>query len=147
MEVVRSLVAPCGPGFLFAHVEDLDRYPEWMELIHEVEREGDDDVWNVELQARVGPFARSKRLRMRRTVHDVPTTVVFERDEADGRSHSPWTLRADVTAVDAERSELTMTLVYGGSLWTGAVLQRVLDEKVSAGSSELLARITAAPRH
>ena len=146
MEIVRTLVAPCGPEFLFEQVDDLDRYPAWMELIHEVERVGDDDLWDVELQAQVGPFARSKRLRMRRTVHDAPTTVVFERDEADGRQHSPWTLRGDVVALDDERSRLTMTLAYGGSLWTAAVLQRVLDEKVAAGSAELLAQITAAPR-
>ena len=32
---------------------------------------------------------------------------------------------------------LTMTLVYGGNLWTGAVLQRVLDDHVERGAAEL----------
>ncbi len=31
-----------------------------------------------------------------------------------------------------------MTLTYGGNLWTGAVLQRVLDDEVTKGSDSLL---------
>jgi hypothetical protein len=52
-------------------------------------------VWDVELRARLGPLARSKRLRMVRTVRDPETfTATFERDQADGRNHSPWTAAA-----------------------------------------------------
>ncbi len=35
-----------------------------------------------------------------------------------------------------------MTLTYGGRLWTGAVLQRVLDDEVTRGS-EALVRLVA----
>ena len=140
MEIVRTLVAPCDADVLYPYVDDLAVYPTWMRLVHHVDAVAD-GVWDVELRARVGPFARSKRLRMARTAHDRPTCAVFERAEADGREHAPWTLRADLRPVEAFESpatELTMTLRYGGSLWTGAVLERVLDDQVAAGSAALL---------
>ena len=34
-------------------------------------------------------------------------------------------------------TRLTMTLTYGGNLWTGAVLQRVLDDHVERGAAAL----------
>jgi hypothetical protein len=148
MEIRRSLSAPCGPEELFAWVEDLARYPEWMRLVHHVDRALDDSAapaWQVELRAQVGPFARSKVLRMVRTEHDVPNRVTFERSEVDGRDHSPWTLCATVDP-DAAGSTLTMELRYGGSLWSGAVLQRVLDDAVRRGSEELLELVSAEPR-
>lgn len=143
MEVVRQLIAPCTASQLFAHVEDLARYPAWMDLVHAVESDAAEAAWEVELRAAVGPFARSKRLRMERTELIADQLAVFERSESDGRNHSSWMLRADLASAEpcsdgAERTELTMTLRYGGSLWTGAVLQRVLDDKVSAGSAALL---------
>jgi len=134
---------------VFALVDDLDRYPSWMDLVHDVSRVDGlatdaGPAWDVELQARVGPFARSKRLRMVRAVHDAPTTVVFERAETDGRHHAAWTLRADLsradpTALGADAIELTMTLSYGGNLWTGVMLQRVLDDHVQRGAAALVA--------
>ena len=145
MEIVRRLTAPCDPSILFAHVDDLERYPVWMDLVHRVDRVGDEPLWNVELQAKVGPFARSKRLRMRRTELVVDRLAVFERDEADDRDHAPWTLRAELTPRGELRTELVMTLVYGGSLWSGAVLQRVLDDKVAAGSNALLTLVSTTP--
>ncbi|BAN02563.1 SRPBCC family protein [Ilumatobacter coccineus] len=151
MEIVRRLVAPCTPARLFAHVDDLSRYPAWMDLVHAVERESADDAWDVELRATVGPFARSKRLRMERTELVPDRVAVFERAESDGRNHSPWMLRAELAPIEpspngAAQTELTMTLRYGGNLWTGAVLQRVLDDKVAAGSAALLALVTAESR-
>lgn len=142
MEIVRQLVAPCAASQLFAHVDDLDRYPMWMDLVHSVERDGE-AAWDVELRATVGPFARSKRLRMERTEVIADQLAVFERRESDGRNHSSWMLRVDLVPTgpgpaDVARTELTMTLRYGGNLWTGAVLQRVLDDKVSAGSAALI---------
>ncbi len=113
-----------------------------MPLAHRVETVAADDdgrpAWEVELRARLGPFARSKRLRMVRTVHDAPTTHVrFERVEHDGRSHSPWVL--DVTVADhAAGSRLEMRLHYGGALWTGGVMEKVLAEQIVAGRERLL---------
>ena len=66
--------------------------------------------------------------------------------EVDGRRHSPWILRAEITAVETagqgRTTELTMTLHYGGSLWSGAVLQRVLDDQVARGSANLLGLVS-----
>lgn len=147
MEIVRELVAPVSPAALFEHVGDLDAYPAWMPLIHEVHRLADDPdgspVWSVELRATVGPFARSKRLRMRRTDYRTDELAVFERSEDDGRRHSPWILRATLTTVtEPDETTLTMTMTYGGSLWTGPVLERVLDDQVRRGSEQLLALVT-----
>ena len=152
MEIRRSMSAPCGPDELFGWVEDLARYPQWMRLIHHVQPApdvADRDVavypaWQVELRAHVGPFARSKVLRMVRTEHESPSRVVFERSETDGRRHSPWVLRATVDP-NADGSTLTMELRYGGSLWSGALLQRVLDDAVRRGSMELLELVSVEP--
>ena len=151
MKIRRSLAAPCGPDRLFAWVEDLAVYPQWMRLVHHVgpvtEAEGL-PAWQVELRAEVGPFARSKALRMVRTEHDEPHRVTFERSELDGRQHSPWTLRATVdgeAGSGVDESTLTMELRYGGSLWSGAVLQRVLDDAVRRGSERLLGLVSDEP--
>lgn len=151
MEIHRSLTTPCGPDRLFAWVEDLAVYPQWMRLVHQADPVVDPDglsAWRIELRAQVGPFARSKVLRMVRTEHEEPGRVTFERREVDGRQHSSWTLRATVGPSDeADSSTLTMELSYGGSLWSGAVLQRVLDDAVRRGSEELLELVSGEPTH
>jgi hypothetical protein len=137
---------------VFDLVDDLARYPQWMPLVHgAVEAGAAEDgenrgcpSWDVELRARVGPLARSKRLRMVRTEHRPPHVAVFERQEIDGRAHAPWVLRADL-ADSVDGVELTMTLRYGGSLWSGAVLQRVLDDEIRRGSEALYERVSSEP--
>lgn len=151
MQTSAELVAPCAPSVLAAHVTDLDRYPAWMGLVHEATAVGGDPpAWAVELRTRVGPLARSKRLRMARTVvHDAPDggrTVVFEREEHDGRSHAPWVLRVDLAPVEGG-TRLRMHLSYGGSLWTGGILQRVLDDEIRRGSERLLTLVSDGPTH
>ncbi|MEM8746505.1 MAG: SRPBCC family protein [Actinomycetota bacterium] len=143
MQIVRELVAPCEPSDLFGHVSGLDSYPAWMGLVSEV-RPADErpeavgvPAWYVELRAKVGPLTRSKLLRMERTEHVVDERVVFTRHEVDGRDHSPWILGVDLVPVD-DGTQLTMTLEYGGRLWSGLVLQRVLDDYVEQGSQALL---------
>lgn len=147
VDVHASLEAPCSPEELFAFVDDLGRYPAWVGLVHaatpvdgEVEPE-----WQVELRARLGPLARSKRLRMRRTVHDAAGYVaVFERHEVDGKQHSPWVLRAEVTP-SADGAALRMHLHYGGGLWTGGVLERALADQITNGRERLLALVRSTP--
>jgi hypothetical protein len=144
MQIERDTVVPGPPERAFALVDDLTVYPAWMDLVHDVAEESptaDPRTWNVELQAQVGPFARSKRLRMVRTIHEPGRRVVFERREVDGRRHSPWILAASLSpeASDDGDIRLTMTLTYGGNLWTGAVLQRVLDDHIERGADALRA--------
>lgn len=150
MQIERHTLVPGPPERAFALVDDLSAYPAWMELVHdvaEVSAGGEQRVWDVELQAQVGPFARSKRLRMVRTVHEPGRRVVFERAEIDGRRHSTWVLAATLDADPHVESpggstKLVMTLTYGGNLWTGAVLQRVLDDHVERGAAALCALLT-----
>ena len=75
---------------------------------------------------------------MVRTVRDPQNfTVKFERSQDDGRRHSPWVLDASVVERDGT-STLTMHLHYGGKLWTGEVLERVLAEQITSGRERLL---------
>jgi hypothetical protein len=137
VDVRASLEAPCTADELFAFVDDLERYPAWMDLVHRADTVGDGE-WQIELRARLGPLARSKRLRMRRTTHDIGRrVVVFERSEVDGKRHSPWVLRAEVLG-DGTGACLRMHLHYGGSLWTGGVLERTLGDQITNGRERLL---------
>jgi hypothetical protein len=139
MDVHASLEAPCAPDELFRFVDDLTQYPNWVDLVHRASAVADASgpVWQIELRARIGPLARSKQLRMRRTTHDtVGHVAVFERDEVDGRRHAPWVLRAEVTQVPGG-SSLQMHLHYGGALWTGGVLERTLADQITNGRERL----------
>jgi uncharacterized protein YndB with AHSA1/START domain len=146
MEIRRTSVLAAPPATVFALVDDLGRYPEWMDLVHLVSvADSTADgapAWDVELRAKVGPLARSKRLRMVRTVHEPPRRVVFERAEVDGRQHSPWVLQSVLEPIGDGSVELAMTLSYGGSLWTGVVLERVLDDHVVRGAEALAALVS-----
>ncbi len=149
MEITRELIVPATVERTFGLVDDLTEYPTWMRMVHgatpTVEPlDGPSDpgrpAWIVELRAQVGPFARSKRLRMVRSVHDPLERVRFERAECDGRAHAPWTLEVGLEPAPGgpEATSLTMRLHYGGRLFTGAVLQRVLDDEIERGSDELI---------
>ena len=150
MHVVRTLTAPVAPGAVFDLVGDLSAYPLWMPLVHSVVPDGTvadptEAAWTVELRAAVGPFSRSKRLRMVRTEHVDDVLAVFERRELDGRDHAAWILRAAIEpqpGVDIA-TLLTMTLTYDGSLFAEGAMERVLDDQVRRGSSRLLALLTS----
>jgi len=149
VEIVAEMRAECEPTTLFAEICDLERYLEWSPLVHRAERVSEEPAWEVELRTVIGPFARSKRLRMARTRYEPDHLVVFERVEVDGRQHAPWTLRAEVDH-DGSTSGVRMTLHYGGSLWTGGALKLVLDEQIQQGSErlrELVSDDPKRPRH
>ncbi|MEO6987613.1 MAG: SRPBCC family protein [Aquihabitans sp.] len=149
MDVVAELVAPCSPAELYHWVEDLELYPQWLEIVTRAVRL-DDDVWEIDLRGRLGPLARSKRLQMVRTVHD-GATARFERVESDGRDHSPWVLEVVVAPnneVDGDAGEhsegthLRMHLHYGGGLF-GPVLERLLRDEIERSRERLLALVGA----
>lgn len=160
MQTRVELIAPCGPDELFVHVSDLDRYPVWMGgLVYAAERLEDDSndqpAWWVELRSRIGPLARSKKLRMVRTEIIEGHLAVFERREVDGREHSTWRLQVEVNAVAAVgsgpdtagpeeimESHLEMTLTYEGRLWTGGILEKVLQDQIDRGRDQLLNILT-----
>jgi len=176
MDVHATLDAPCAPDELFRFVDDLGHYPMWLDLTHRCEPQpaSSPPAWSVELRAQLGPLARSKRLRMVRTVREVAETspdtshdsshdsshdrshgrshARFERHEVDGRRHSPWILDVVVTpakvaggVADGIGSSLQMHLHYGGRLWTGGVLERALTDQINRGRQRLL-RLVAPER-
>lgn len=148
MDVRADLTAACSTSDLLPWVHDLAKYPSWMRLAHRVESLPDDPrgpAWSVELRAQVGPLARSKRLRMVRVTDDGAGHLVFERRESDERRHSPWVLTVTLTddvprdAVSSSASShLVMHLHYGGKLWTGGVLERILSDEIERGRDRLV---------
>jgi hypothetical protein len=160
VDLTSTLEAPCAPDVLYEAVVDLDRYPDWLSIVTRAERlpDGPDDgseaagdgpadgpvdrpVWSIDLRGRLGPLARSKRLRMVRTIEERPAGggpghVRFERDELDGRSHSPWVLDAVVEPTDAG-SRLEMRLHYGGS-FGGSLLEHMLEDEIEQSRPRLL---------
>jgi len=125
-------------------VGDLGTYSEWLDLVSAaeiVESQDDQPAWLVTIRAKVGPFARSKKLRMVRTVNETEpegATYCFERTEVDGRRHSAWTLDINVASVVEDHSscEVTMALRYDGGLWT-APLEPILGTFISGAGPDL----------
>jgi Polyketide cyclase / dehydrase and lipid transport len=138
MKVTATLDAPCSAATMFSWVDDLARYPEWLTILTDVEPDG--DGWRVELQGKLGPLARSKRLRMERTVHRPNELVVFERRETDGRNHAAWTLQSTVTE-SAAGSHLVMDLGYEGKLW-GTVIEALLRDEIDQARGRLLTLVS-----
>lgn len=137
-----DLVAPVDAASLFAAIERLDDYPRWLEIVGRVETAepapGDPGpAWSVDLRGQLGPFRRSKRLRMVREVCEPSTRVEFIRRELDGRSHSRWALNAEVVP-RGSASQLRMHLHYGGGLWV-PMLDRLLSEEITRSKPRLLA--------
>lgn len=149
MDVIAELVAEVEPDRLFTVLADLGTYPAWLDIVGAAEPAGADPedpgpAWSVDLRGQLGPFRRSKRLRMVRSVVRAPEEVVFTRRELDGRTHSDWTLRAtlahqvDGSGASSEPVRLTMELHYGGSLWV-PLLDRLLADEVERSRPRLLA--------
>ena len=155
MDVTATLAADVPFESLFDVVFDLSTYPEWLDIVSRAEAvdavDGEDAAWSIDLRAQVGPFRRSKRLRMVRTAHDDPggagpANVRFERRELDGRNHSEWVMTAAVSpAADASGSDgasdsapqLRMALHYGGSLWV-PMLDRLLSDEIERSRPRLV---------
>ena len=146
MDVTATVEAPVGVEKLFSVVADLTTYPLWLGIVHQVTAEStgssETSAWLVELRGKVGPFARSKRLRMVQSTCESPNIVKFERRETDGRKHSPWVLTAQVRATSVG-SMLTVDLHYGGTLFAGGVLERLLADQIVQGRERLLAVLQA----
>lgn len=147
VDMTVTMQAPCSPAALFAEVEDLANYPEWLSIVPRAEPDpagGGEPVWSVELRGRIGPLARSKRLRMVRTVHLPDEHVRFERRELDGRNHSAWVLDAQVRVDptgDPNAAVLEMSLHYGGS-FGGAIVENLLTDEIEASRPRLASRVT-----
>lgn len=153
---ITEVIVGASPTELFVHLATLDRYPPWMRLVHAVEAVNEDTeqgnlAWLVQLRAKVGPFTRSKQLRMERTEFVPQRRVRFERVEQDRRQHAEWLLIAEVnpqpvlSADGVAGAELTVQLAYSGELWTAGVLGRILDDEIRR-STRALTALAAATR-
>jgi hypothetical protein len=145
---ITESFADVDSASLFEHIATLDRYPRWMRLVHRAAPLPPDPAgpaWWVELRARVGPFTRSKQLRMVRTQFVENEQVRFERVQADDRNHAQWILRGEVATIDSG-AELTMHLEYTGELWSMNVLGKILDEEVRRSATALADLLSAPPR-
>ncbi len=141
MELVETVTLEATAAEVFAVVEDLERYPEWLSIVTRVVRiDSEPPAWMVDLRGRLGPLSRAKRLRMERTTHEPHRHVRFERVEHDERNHSPWVLDAAVSPAGAG-SELTMTLHYGGALWV-PMLDRMLRQEIEGSRPRLAALLS-----
>jgi hypothetical protein len=148
MEYTAGIETTASPARLFGFVDDLTAYPAWLELVAKVEPApaavGDlGPAWNVELRARLGPLARSKRLRMVRTVHVTDRLAVFERVESDGRSHSPWVMTAEIEPNHTGAS-MKMSLRYDGVV-AASLLEHLLAQEVDKATPRLKALAEAGP--
>jgi hypothetical protein len=144
---ITESFADADPAALFEQIATLDQYPRWMRLVHGVAPLPPDPAgpaWWVELRARVGPFTRSKQLRMVRTQFVENERVRFERKQADDRDHAQWILRGEVAPIDGG-AELTMHLEYTGELWSMNVLGRILDDEVRRSTAALAGVLSAPP--
>jgi hypothetical protein len=139
MDIRVDVDLACSVKDLLPLINDLGQYPRWMGLVHAVVPEADNQAWQVELRGKIGPFARSKRLRMVQVETSSAEHLRFERAEVDGRSHSAWVLEAKVSQKDAaipRTTTLNMTLQYSGRLFS-SVVERALHDEIEASKQRL----------
>ncbi len=137
---------PVGVHVVLPFIEDLTKYPLWMGLVHNVGPVDDGGGYQVELRGKIGPFARSKRLRMVRVKQAHPLTIRFERQGGDSRGHGRWVLQAVVQALvegAAPMTHLAITLHYEGRLWS-PVVERVLADEIERSKARLRELVLAA---
>ncbi len=135
--ITADITAP--PHHVLEIVSDLATYPRWLSVVSEAAPTEAIDtepspIWIITLRAKVGPFARSKRLRMAR-LGITDTEAVFERAEIDGREHSTWRMVSSVAEGPAG-SLLSMDLSYDGSMWSGP-LEAILQSEASDAGPRL----------
>lgn len=143
IEVAHEL--PASPEDVLVWVCELDRYPRWTKLLHRVDAEpvpqGSPRSWQVELRGKIGPFARSKRLRMVEVPQASAHRLRFERQERDGVEHGVWKLDVRVDPVDGGKgTKLVAVFEYEGRLWSGAV-ERILRDEIESSKERLTALV------
>jgi hypothetical protein len=146
MELLVEVVLPGSPDEVAPWVNALDAYPQWMSLVHRAVPETDQPAWTVDLRARIGPLARSKRLRMLRTMSEAGRAR-FERRELDGRQHGIWVMDAewapiDTSTVQRPETRLVVRLDYQGAQWASGLVDRVLHDGIEQAKSRLVQLIS-----
>jgi uncharacterized protein YndB with AHSA1/START domain len=143
VEITAEVELDAAPERVRALIADLDQYPQWLSIVAKadpVTAAAGRDTWAVELRAKVGPLARSKRLRMVRTIDEVEH-LRFERAEDDGREHAQWTLDAHLLSTGSG-THLRMVLQYSGG-FGGGIVERLLAEEIDRSRMRLRAMLEA----
>lgn len=143
LEVEMDLPAPVAVVEPF--ISGLPSYPQWIDLVHSVSPADAAGGHRVELRGHVGPFARSKILRMIR-VED-PACIRFERRELDGRKHGRWELQATMTPIGTQIepvTHLSISLRYEGRLWS-AVVEKILSDEIEHAKERLSTLVQFGP--
>lgn len=148
MDFTASAPLTADPQRVFADLADLASYPEWLGLVHGAEPAAPHDedpgpAWLVDLGIVIGPFKKTKSVRMVRTEKVTPKRARFERMEHDGREHPAWVLTAEVEPRESGGSIFTMDLHYGGNLNFPGV-DALLGEEVRRAGGRLEARLNTA---
>jgi len=140
MDFTLEAAMDAAPAAVLAEVADLPGYPAWHGMVHRVEPDG--DGWLVDLGGRVGPFTKTKRVRLRRHEGEAAGQVRFVRAEQDGRDHSPWELEGAVEPAEgAGPCTLRFRLFYGGSSPLVGMLEPVLRAEVEQAAERLRGRL------
>ena len=124
------------PEMVFNALSDLRNYPLWLSFIHKVESTDLDESWLITLRSQIGPFTRLKKLRMQRTLNPSTRSVLFHRDELDGKQHSNWLLHVRVDEEKNTQCLITLELEYSGKFWS-KTLENILDSEVIKASKLL----------
>ncbi|HUP69778.1 MAG TPA: SRPBCC family protein [Acidimicrobiales bacterium] len=147
MDFSASAPLTAAPDRVFVELADLGSYPEWLGLVHDAEPTATHDedpgpAWWVDLGIVIGPFKKTKRVRMVRTELVTPKMARFERMEHDEGKHPAWILTAEVQVTE-KGSLFTMDLHYGGNLNFPGV-EALLGEEVRRAGKRLEERLNAA---
>ncbi len=133
-----------NPKLVGEVLADLSTHVEWNDVVAEAIPAATGSLsstpaWITTLRANVGPFARSKKLRMARTENQIGVDgvrrITFERREVDEREHADWIMRVEV-APDGDGTVVELSLEYSGGLWVGA-LDGVLRAAIDRATAKL----------
>lgn len=143
MDLDLEATLDATPAEVLAAVADLPGYPEWHGMVHAVEADG--DGWLVDVGGRIGPFKRTKKVRLVRAAEEedaAPGRVRFVRAERDRTDHGRWELVADVDPAAGEGPcTLRFRLLYDGSSPLIGMLEPVLRAETERSADRLRRRL------
>lgn len=144
MDISLEAKMDAAPAAVLAEVADLPGYPEWHGMVKRVEPDG--DGWLVDLGAKMGPFTRTKRVRMVRAAgeDEAQGQVRFVRQERERDDHGGWELACVVEPAEGEGPcTLRFRMLYDGSSPLIGMLEPMLRSEVDKSSDRLRQRLAA----
>lgn len=142
MDITLEAAFDAAPSAVLAEVGNLPGYPEWHGMVKRVEPDG--DGWLVDLGGKIGPFTRTKRVRMVRAAaeEERPGQVRFVRNERERDDHGGWELDCVVDPATGEGPcTLRFRMLYDGSSPLIGMLEPLLRAEVDKSSDRLRRRV------